>query len=509
MLMIHARRALLSAALFSGALSSLAQYEVVFLNPSGTTYATCNGASNGEQVGSAVVNGAEHAFVWHGTAESGVDIHPDAHGIWDGRYTWSRALAAHDGEFAGCAHFVGYDLSYIDLTSAIAWHGSSGEYVDLEGPPTSTYPDVYMATGIYDGKVVGHYNDRWNMYYDVARMWDIQAAKKWDLANWKTLGSAALGIWGDTQVGWDAGQTQPVACLWHGTKESRVYLASTVSHEPSYATGVWNNTQVGYGSVIAADPAHALLWHGTAESQVDLNPPFATSSKAYGVADNTIVGVSDDHATLWHGTAASALDLQQFLPDYGVGWTSQATAIDDVTGDIVGTAKYGNKTYAVLWRAPSGQDLAPESQVFDTGKVTSGGLASLATSDGDQETVCKFTVPNSQSPIVRFTCGFTSPFEQLQGAGFATTVKMGPAGLLLLRAYLYNWATQQDDLVLPDTRLRLRLSYFGAMAPGQPNDYVGPDRAMKCTVEVRQTGPGAVQQPCVQFDSVNIRVSGQ
>jgi hypothetical protein len=111
------------------------------------------------------------------------------------------------------------------------------------------------------------------------------------LLNPPGLGSEGRGISGSYQVGSGGGQStggSTHALLWNSTAESVVDL-NPPDFTVSYALGVSGNSQVGFGTRLAG--YHALLWHGSAESFVDLDPgTFNGGTYAVGASDTTQVG---------------------------------------------------------------------------------------------------------------------------------------------------------------------------------------------------------------------------
>lgn len=214
-------------------------------------------------------------------------------------------------------------------------------------------------------------------------------------------GSRALGISGQTQVGWVHADGVRQASVWNGTSESWVTI-----HPPgassSEARGTAMNRHVGYvgigdlrraalwedgrtdwidltpeGSTYAevsgtdgsqhVGIAHitglswqASLWSTDASSWVNLHPSGALISQAYGVRDGRQVGWTLAsagplrNAALWSGSSASHVNLHPAGAAISEAW--------DVAGDCqVGFAEFGTISHAGLWRgtASSWVDLHP------------------------------------------------------------------------------------------------------------------------------------------------------
>ncbi|HXB75570.1 MAG TPA: hypothetical protein VNY05_45475 [Candidatus Acidoferrales bacterium] len=156
---------------------------------------------------------------------------------------------------------------------------------------------------------------------------------------------------GNVQVGWAGSRSfTQHAVMWTGSRTSEIDLHSGAS-QSDQALGVSGNTQVGWGAFLDHDTrqefAHALLWHGAPNTLTDIHPAAYQNSQAFAAAGNKQVGFAVNgndpvapgtyHGLLWFGTAASVIDLNQFLP---AGYTdAQVDAIDSVTGIIAGAAK--------------------------------------------------------------------------------------------------------------------------------------------------------------------------
>lgn len=129
----------------------------------------------------------------------------------------------------------------------------------------------------------------------------------------------------------------------------------------SQAFGVFGTTQVGTVPVGAVNPAyHAVLWSGSAASMVDLHPAGASASIARDVFGIQQVGEANVggilHASLWAGTPGSWVSLHpsgagvQLSYASGIGGTQQ-----------VGAVRVTNRYHAALWTgsAASWVDLHP------------------------------------------------------------------------------------------------------------------------------------------------------
>jgi hypothetical protein len=277
---------------------------IVSLHPTSTLYysSSVHGTNGVQQVGSALGSEPYHAFLWNGTAESAVDLHPTQL-IGPG---YSEAFGTNGIQQVGVGN-----------THALMWMGTPESAIDLH---PSLLPHI--------------------------------------------LGSIATATDGLQQVGWgwlDANYQLPRhALVWSGTAESAVDLHPTnlLGFEQTTATGVSSGQQVGYGNVLVDEGvgrSHALLWTGTADTALDLHPVNLsqfTDSLATATNGNYQVGAGASltqpaHALLWNGTAESAIDLHVILPP---GFSSSNAYSIDATGTIYGIAyDAANVSHAVMW----------------------------------------------------------------------------------------------------------------------------------------------------------------
>ena len=251
--------------------------------------------SGSQQVGYADLNGAGHAFLWTGSAQSAVDLSPAGAEI-------SEAWGAGGGQQVGWGK-----VTATGALDSFLWTGTAASAIDLT-PAGHSNSTAYGTDGVHQvGSAGGD-----------AFVWSGTAASGVDLhPTWLGYGnSIAYGAGGNQQVGRASGG--------------------------------------GTGGA-----THAVLWTGTAASAVDLNSAAFNSSEAFATNGVIQVGygnvIADNHAPhalMWQGTAASVFDLQALLPS-NVSWTrSYAETIDpagDIFGYAYGTQNGNNVTYAVEW----------------------------------------------------------------------------------------------------------------------------------------------------------------
>lgn len=299
------------------------------LNPSGFDASVAWGTDGAWQVGTAKV-GNNHAFLWHGSAQTAVDLNPAG-------MLGSTALATYAG-----TQQVGY--GDVGNGHALLWSGNATSVVDLN-------PNGFLS-------------------------------------------STAEGTDGHHQVGYgSAGNQQPShALLWSGTAASAVDLNPNGSLG-SQAWGVNGNQQVGEYSLPAAPGAqHPVLWLGTSASAVDLTPTGFQEGTAFGTnglqqvgwGDGTATGgTGHPHALVWSGSSASMIDLHTFLPSTAPFGGTIAQSIDpagDVFGIAIGAMGSGLPPFAMEWVPHTVQ---PGDTNLD-GKVDFNDLVTLSRNYGHQ-----------------------------------------------------------------------------------------------------------------------------
>lgn len=339
-----------SVVLFSTAPSYAVTYTATLLHPVGFTSSRAEGVSGNVQIGYATgpaTGGVDHAFLWSGTAASGVDLNPAA-------FNSSRAVATSGARQVGAGR---NPVGPGETTShAVVWSGTAGSAVDL-------HPAGYLnstALGISDtGTNQAGYGtvpipETAGSVRLHALLWSGSAASVVDIHPAGFTDSQALGFSGDSQFGYGITpdpNSRTHALLWHGTAASVVDL-HPAGFGSSRTFGGSATSQVGIG-----DGGQALLWHGTAESVVSLHPAGFYLSQALGASESSQVGFGttpatdpEAHALLWHGTAASVVDLHPLLS--GLGHTFTTSIAEDISesGVITGWARDASfRTYAVLW----------------------------------------------------------------------------------------------------------------------------------------------------------------
>lgn len=152
--------------------------------------------------------------------------------------------------------------------------------------------------------------------------------------------------------------------------------------------------------------------------------------------------------------------------------------------------------------------LTPYAQLLNLGKVTLGNLASLAQDDNDAQVICKFFVPNQNSPFVSTQVSFSCPFPTPSAMDFVVKSKWNNSGSYRMSLWQFNFATNTyDDLA--DSNLSGSFTTYSGSATGTLKDYVNQSTGeTRARISVRQTGPSTAFLPCVSFEYANQVVAG-
>lgn len=294
-----ARTLVVVAATFASS-STLAQWNVLRLGPTGSTYSTAHSIGPRLVGGSANFNGATHAVAWLDfSSDSWVDLHP---------------LGFQSSTVTGVApgQQVGFALVGDGNTRAGIWSGTAASWTDLT--PQGSDSSIANCTNGYTQGGSARLGEG-----DHPVLWHGSRDSFIDMTTPGYFGGYILGMGGGLQVGQQYRNQTDRAGLWRGTPDSFVDL-----HPPeatfSEAIATDGRQQVGVG-IALTDNAYlwqALLWNGTAESCVFLRPQGATNSFASGVWGGFQVGSAEFNrkatASIWSGTPESWFDLGQFAP---------------------------------------------------------------------------------------------------------------------------------------------------------------------------------------------------
>jgi hypothetical protein len=250
-----------------------------------------------------------------------INLHPEG-------ATMSRAHGIDAGEQVGEARFG-------NVIHASRWLGSAASWVSLH-PEGATLSQAY---GVSDGVQVGRTSIDEDL--PIASVWNGSAR------TWIGLATPQLGEPGDLEYvsyandnGTFIGTAQPGAGNWHGVMwlgtEGTFVDLTPPGAEASAAFGGGDGQQV--GRVSMNDQFRAALWTGSAESFVDLGPGEARAARN-GVQ---VGALGFAQAALWTGTADSIVNLHIPAATTSYAW--------NVFGDQqVGQVVINGKFHASLW----------------------------------------------------------------------------------------------------------------------------------------------------------------
>ncbi len=328
----------IAIAVLSAATWASADWSYIDLIPSGfdvSNRSMANGDYSGHQFGYG--NGAstgyrDHALMWSGTANSLVDIHPDA-------FENSQILMAGDGHEVGFARPSGTNESH-----AIEWN-SDGSYTELNRAGY-TYTAAYSISG---DQVVGQGELNGSRR---ALLWNTASSAPVDLTPISSADCAAYGVENGVQVGYSTNH----AMRWTGSASSAVDM-----HPPGFSSSVIraidNDTEA--GSVqLPSGAYHPYIWFGASNVGLDLMPTGYISGGLAAISNGWEIGDTTDaaygnHLMLWHSSPVGAIDLGALLPS---SYQLNTAMLEGVysSGDhveVVGSV-YNSSTYqfdAILW----------------------------------------------------------------------------------------------------------------------------------------------------------------
>jgi hypothetical protein len=264
----------------------------------GYQYSSAEGTDGVSQVGYAYnALGIQHGMLWHGTANSAIDLHPTAPGLMLER---SVAIGVSGNQQ------VGFMRRSFSADHAVVWNGTPESAIDLH---------PILLEGIADS--IARNTDGAQQVGDIIRstaqgpqghavVWSGTPESAVDLNPAGFTFSTATGVAGGQQVGWGYGATDGGALLWTGTAASVINLNPTNLSGFGGATAYGTNGvhQVGYGFYMADNTARAMLWTGSPDSAVNLHallPPGFKSSIAYSIdANGMAYGLAVDAANKTH-----------------------------------------------------------------------------------------------------------------------------------------------------------------------------------------------------------------
>lgn len=241
------------------------------------------GASGATQVGVGYISDlGDRAILWNGSSQNPINLHPVGY-----NYSIVHNMSG--------THQVGgaTKTSALGRYHAMLWNGSAASAVDLH--PTGF--DISIGFGIFGNEQVGFAKTAANVEH--AMKWNGTAASAVDLAPLGFTNSRAFDTSGASQVGYASGFTFVVgsqtlidnnlhAMKWSGTAASAVDLHPS-AFKSSQALGIFGDTQIGF-AVTSDGIRHAMLWQGSAASVIDLNSLFTAMSPAFVGSDARGIG---------------------------------------------------------------------------------------------------------------------------------------------------------------------------------------------------------------------------
>jgi hypothetical protein len=208
------------------------------------------GGGTGQQVGRVGFDPccprAVHAFLWTGSAASGVNLHPG------GTVSETWGLDSDGTQQVGSASIGGTGRSSL-------WTGSAASWIDLT-PPTALASRVERT---HDGWQVGMVVETDFVH---AALWNSTPESWVNLNPAGTNDSWAFGIFEDDQVGYANLGGQRRAGLWSGSAASFVNLHDFLpaGYTSSEARGVWSDGSttyvVGFARNSTTNQNEAIMW---------------------------------------------------------------------------------------------------------------------------------------------------------------------------------------------------------------------------------------------------------
>lgn len=299
------------------------------------------GIADGQQVGATQESsGHRYARLWNESKGTYVDLHPPE---FDRRFYSSEIFATDGVRQVGQAY-----------RCAFIWEGTRESAVSLH-PERATWSVACAVSGTRAVGWIRHEDDS----KDRAVLWSGAAHSLVILHPEEANQSFAYGVAGTQVVGVAAIPGKgAMALIW--PDESPFYYSlhnPGIGMLVSTALATDGIQQVGFAAMRIAGKRYEqrpILWWGSAESAVDLTPPDSDGlGMATGVVDGLQVGQAmyggTYEAVVWAGTAASAKRLSSYM---GTAFgESCATAIAP-DGTISGYAlhKATGRYRAVMWK---------------------------------------------------------------------------------------------------------------------------------------------------------------
>ena len=211
---------------------------------------------------------------------------------------------------------------------------------------------------------------------------------------------------------------------------------------------------------------------------VAVESPRITAATTPDVYQNLVASLGAAPAGTHHGSV-----FLLFIQPDTTPFAGGSTFFDDVTLSVSGGQ----------------EDVAPSIININFGKVQSGTVSSLAADDNNALVICKFFVPNQQSPFVQFSLDGTTTVQSPSSIKFQTKSKMVTAGGFAQDLEMFNFATNAYELVRTDT-LGLGYQTLDAVPGNLAPQYVGSGGLVRSRIKLRQTGPSTSPLPCASYE---------
>ena len=395
-----------------------AQWTAIKLSDSGVTL----GVGAGVQVGATYQ--VNHALIWQGSPQSGVDIHPAG-------YASSIAYGVDNGFQGGSAVLNGFNHAGL-------WNGTSASWTDLH----PTHADGSEIVSLQNGWGVGNIS-----------FGNIRHAYAWhgtttqiDLHPKNASSSIAMATHGGLHGGAVTVDGVTMACIFD-TDPKNLTILNPTGAISSAVRAVHGDYQGGAVSLVPG-LYRASLWYGTAESWVDLHPgPPNLSSHVNGAWDGIQVGRLGRDAAVWNHSASSFENLGEFLPISYDASEAFSVVRDGDTVVVGGRASQplhlGSPFQAYIWVT---RYESPEAFFLFRGVALAGGLTELAESDNLRLVVRPGIVFSTGEPPVQLVVEGTSIVAVPNSLGFTveSSVSFG-GGTQTIQ--LFNFDTDSYETV--------------------------------------------------------------
>lgn len=155
-----------------------------------------------------------------------------------------------------------------------------------------------------------------------------------------------------------------------------------------------------------------------------------------------------------------------------------------------------------------GEILSPVSEQVLLGTKNGGGnLASWSAVDGDLRTICKFFVPNINSPFVNVNLNFSTHRTNLASLIFQVRVANEPGGVQEITLLLQNKVTGTFEPTSVVAQTTAANTTYGGTALGALSNYISPAGEITAQLQVKAVGFQATAFPCLGFDAGTLAIT--